>query len=137
VASGTQVSDIATVPDLRFTTCTTIGGALAITPFGTWTLRGTSAATTGATDIVRTRLDHVGLSIGNAVCRITVTGGLDGSFNESTQKLTIDERADGTGAEATASNVEGCLGQVKKGGRFKLTGVFSTSTVGGAVNLQP
>ncbi len=137
VTSGTQVRDIATVPDLRFTNCNTAGGNLAVTPTGSWTLRGTSPATTGSTDVVATRFDDIGLRIGNAVCRITITGGLDGSFNEATQKLTIDEQADGTGAEATMSNVVGCLGQVKNGGRFKLTGVFSTSSVDGAVNLQP
>lgn len=137
VTSGTQVSDLATVPDLRFASCSTFGGALAFTPTGSWTLRGTSPATTGSSDIVRTRFDDVGLRIGNAVCRITIVGGLDGSFNEATQKLTIDERADGTGAEATMPDVVGCLGQVKRGGKVRLAATFSTSAVGGAVNLQP
>ena len=134
---GTNIVDVAAVDSFSFSTCTGIGGAPIFASSGTWKLHGTSPATSGASDTVGIHLENVTLHYSLAICQFTIVGGLDGSFSESTQKLTIDEKADGTGAEATVTNVSGCLGQVKNNGKFKFQGTFTTSVVGGSVNLLP
>lgn len=136
VAAGSHVVDLVTIDPVRFTSCTGPGGASAVTSQGRWVVKGVSSATSATTDIVDLRVDNVTFRYSQAICRFTAMGSLDGRFDEATQKLTIDEQADGTGGEATVTEVVGCLGQVKRGGRFKLSGTFSTNTEGGAVNVR-
>ena len=137
VSKGTNVTDIAQLKGMAFTSCTTIGGALNVSTSGTWTMHATSPVTSGSSDTISVHLENVTILVSNAICSFRITGGLDGSFSESTQKLTIDEKADGTGQAATVTNVSGCLGQVKNNGKFKFQGTFSTSVAGGSVNLLP
>ncbi len=137
VSKGANVTDLAQLKGMTFTACSSFGGNLTTTGAGTWTLHATSPATSGSSDTISVHLENITILVSNAICSYRVTGGLDGTFSESTQKLTIDEKADGTGAEATVTNVSGCLGQVKNNGKFKFQGSFSTSVVGGAVNLLP
>ena len=137
VSKGTNLTDLAQLKGLTITTCTWFGGNLNASTSGTWTMHATSATTTASTDSVSVHLENVNIGFSNAVCSFRVSGGFDGTFNEANQKLTIDEKADGTGQEATVTNVVGCLGQLKNNGKFKFQGTFSTSVAGGAVNIQP
>ncbi len=137
VNAGSGVVDIAHLHGVTLTACGSFGGNLAMTTAGTWTMHATSPVTSASSDSVSVHLENVTIVVSNPVCSYRVTGGLDGSFNEATQKLTIDEKADGTGQSATVANVVGCLGQVINGGKFKLRATFSTVTSGGSINLLP
>ncbi len=137
VRSGTGITDIADLTGVTFSTCTGPGGNLTVTTSGTWKLHGTSAATTGSSDVVAGHIENITANASNAVCRFTVTGGADGSFNEANQKLSVNEQADGTGQALTVSGVSGCLGQIKNGGKAKFVGTYSTTVTGGAINVQP
>ena len=137
VNAGTSVVDIAVIGRFTMINCPLAIGTGTVTSVGSWKLHGTSAATNAATDLIAVHLDDVAFQFSNSVCSVTVTGGLDGSFSESTQKLTIDEKADGVGQSATVTNVVGCLGQVKDNGKFRFQGTFSTTVAGGSVNIRP
>ena len=137
VNRGTGIVDIATLNRINLVRCTGPGGGLTVTMAPSQKLHRTGAVTAGATDVIAGHIDGVKATASNAVCRFTVTGGADGTFNEGNQKLTINETANGTGAALTVSGVTGCLGQVKNGGKAKFSGTFTTTTSGGAVNVKP
>lgn len=137
VNAGTSVVDIAVVDQFTTVGCQLTIGTGQVTSVGSWKLHATTPVTTAGTDIVSVHLDNVAFQFSNSVCSVTVSGGFDGTFNEANQKLTIDQKADGTGQAATVTNVVGCLGQVKNNGKFRFQGTFSTSVAGGAVNIQP
>ncbi len=137
IHKGMNIVDIGEITRMYFNSCSWPGGTATVVTSGVWKLHGVSGATSAATDSVGVHLEDVTISFSTAICRYVVTGGLDGTFSESTQKLTIDEKADGTGQEAMVTNVLGCLGQVKNNGKFKLRATFSTSVSGGAVNVLP
>jgi hypothetical protein len=134
VTSGTGVVDIASINKINFVGCTGPGGSLAVTTSGTWKLHGTSAATSGATDVVTGHVENITANVSNAVCKFTVTGKADGSFDEATQKLTIAET--GFSGDLKVSNVTGCLGQVTNGQNANFSGVFNVASADGAINLS-
>lgn len=90
-------------------------GPATITFSGSWTMHGTTAATSAANDAVSVHLHGVSVTVnGGNVCRFTATGQLDGTFHEATQTLSINETA--ATSDLIAANVIGCLGVVKSGG---------------------
>lgn len=137
VHKGVSIVDVGEITKMYFNSCTWPGGTATVVTSGVWKLHGVSGATSASTDTVKVHLENITIAFSTAICSYRVTGGLDGSFSESTQKLTIDEKADGAGQEAAVTNVVGCLGGVKNNGKFKLQGTFSTTVAGGSVNLLP
>ncbi|MCL8250090.1 hypothetical protein AERO_01730 [Aeromicrobium fastidiosum] len=134
VASGTGITDIASINKINFSGCTGPGGSLTVTTVGSWKLHGTGAATSGATDVVAGHVDNITATVSNAVCRFTVTGKADGSFDEAAQKLTVAET--GFTGNLKVSNVTGCLGQVVNGQNANFSGVFNVASADGAINVS-
>lgn len=133
VFSGTGIIDIASINKVNFNSCTGPGGALAVATVGSWRLNATGAATAAATDVIAGHIENVTANVSNSVCKFTVTGRADGSFDESTQKLTISQ----TGFAAnrlSVSNVVGCLGLVANGQAANFSGVFDVTSA--AINLS-
>ncbi len=90
-------------------------GSATITFSGGWLMHGTSPATSATNDVVSVHLHGVNVTVnGGTICRFTATGQLDGSFDEATQTLTINETA--ATSDLIAANVIGCFGIVKSGG---------------------
>ena len=137
VNKGTGITDVANLQGVTFSTCSGPGGTLNVTTSGTWKLHGTSTATSTASDTIQGHIENVTANASNAVCSFTVTGGADGSFSESTQKLSVNEQANGVGQALPVSGVSGCLGQIKNNGKAKFIGTYTTSVTGGSVNLLP
>lgn len=137
INKGTGITNVANLQGVTFNSCTGPGGSLTVTTSGTWNLHGTSTATSAATDTIQGHVENVTANASNAVCSFKVTGGADGSFNEGTQQLSVNEQANGVGEALTVTNVTGCLGQIKNNGKAKFIGTYSVTATGGAVNLLP
>lgn len=132
-SGGGAPTAIANLPAFNFLGCTGPGGALTVTTNTPMVLHGTSAATTAATDVVQGHIEGLNVTVSNAVCNFTVTGSADGSFNEATQQLTVNETGDGS---LTYTLNSGCLGQLPGSGEARFTGTFNVTTAGGAINLR-
>lgn len=134
VASGTGVVDIASINKINFSGCTGPGGALTVTTSGSWKLHGTSAASTAPSDVVSGHVENITAVVANPVCRFTVTGSANGSFDESTQQLNVNET--GFTGNLKVSNVTGCLGQVQNGQSANFSGNFQVTSPDGAINVS-
>ncbi|ALX03387.1 hypothetical protein [Aeromicrobium erythreum] len=134
VSSGTGVVDIAAINKINFSGCTGPGGSLTVTTSGSWKLHGTSAATSGSSDVVSGHVENITAVVSNAVCRFTVTGSATGSFNEANQQLNVNET--GFTGNLKVSNVTGCLGQVQNGQSANFTGNFQVTSPDGAINVS-
>ena len=133
VASGTSITDIAAINKINFAGCVGPGGTLAVTTVGTWKLHGTSAATSG-NDVISGHVENITANVSNAVCKFTVTGQANGTFDEATQTLQVSET--GFTGNLKVSNVTGCLGQVTSGQNANFTGTFNVASVDGAINAS-
>ena len=136
VASGT-VTDIAKINKLNFTGCTGPGGTLTVATSGTWLVHRTGGTVTSAqTDTLKGHVENITANVGNLVCKFTVTGKAAGTVAEGTQTLKVNETA-ATTAGLTVSNIQGCGGQLKSGGKAKFTGSFKIKSPDGAINAVP
>ncbi len=131
VFSGTSITDIAAINRVNFAGCTGPGGALTVATVGSWKLHGTSAATSG-NDVISGHIENITANVSNAVCRFTVTGSANGTFDEATQKLTINET--GFTGNLKVSTASGCLGQVTTGQNANFNGVFNVTSA--AIDLS-
>ncbi len=123
ISRGPAVVDVVSA-NLATSGCSGMGPAT-ITFSGTWTMHGTSAATSASNDVVGVHLHGVTVAVnGGTVCRFTATGQLDGTFDEATQTLSINETA--ATSDLVAANVVGCLGVVKSGGGVPVTVSLTT-----------
>lgn len=134
VASGTGVTDIASINKINFNGCTGPGGTLAVTTVGSWKLHGTSAATSGATDVINGHIEGITANVSNAVCGFTVTGSAKGTYNEGTKVLQVNET--GFTGSLKVSNVRGCLGQVQNGQSADFIGGFNVNSPDGVINVS-
>lgn len=134
VASGTGITDIAAINKINFTGCTGPGGALAVTTVGSWKLHGTSAGTSGSSDVISGHVENITATVSNAVCKFTVTGSATGSFDEATQALTVNET--GFTGNLKVSAVTGCLGKITSGQNANFNGVFNVTSADGAINVS-
>lgn len=134
--SGSSRTDLLTVNKFFLNSCPGPGGALTAVAAGSWRLHGTSPATPASNDVVKVHIEDISITWSNAICRWTVSGGADGTFDEATQRITFDEQADGTGQSLTVTGVVGCLGQWKNGGKAKLEGALQLTSPDGSVNLR-
>ena len=133
VASGTGVTDIASINKINFVGCTGPGGALAVTTVGSWKLHGTGAATAGSSDVIAGHIEGITANVSNAVCRFTDTGSANGTFDEATQALAVTET--GFSGNLKVSNVTGCLGQITAGQAANFTGTFNVTSPDGAITV--
>lgn len=140
VQGGPGVTNIATLNKVNFSGCTGPGGALTVTTSGAWTLHRTGGTVTSAqTDVVSGHIENITAVVSNTVCEFTVTGQADGTFNEATQTLTINETGfDGDLDVVRSTNpAKACLNQVPTTSVANFGGAFSVTTSGGPVNLVP
>lgn len=129
VTSGTGVTDLAKLNKVAFTGCSGPGGALTVATSGTWLLHGTSAATSGSSDVIDGHIENITARVTNAACDFTVTGTARGSFDEATQKLTVAETGGASGQlKVTAVNpAKPCLSKVKVNDVATFNGVFTVT----------
>ena len=134
--SGSSRTDLLTINKFFLSSCPGPGGELPAAASGSWRLHGTSPATPASNDVVKVQLENISITWSNAICRWTVSGGADGTFDETTQRITFNEQADGTGQSLTVTGVVGCLGQWKNGGKAKLEGTLQLTSPDGPINLR-
>ena len=139
VTKGVGVNPIAAIISTTWTGCRIPGGAYAVTQGGTWDLAGTGANATSGTETLGTQIQNVALGFAvaanPAICSFTVSGRLDGTFNETTQQLLVSET--GYSGDLILSNVGPCLGQLQSGNAANMIFTANVSTGGaGAINLS-
>lgn len=100
-----------------------------------WKLNAVARPVNGVTKVSITGvLANVTISPNN--CTFTVTGSTDGTYSNSTHKLTIKPVA-GTGHKLKASNAHGlCIGAVNNGDILQFTGAYTVSTPTGALKIS-
>jgi len=148
VHSGPFAPEIADINTVAFSTCHGPGGTMTVSKVGTapWTLYATGGYTDANNDtIVTGYVDnvnaHVKTSPLSTVCNFDVTGLALGSFNETTQTLTVDET--GFSGDLLLSNVggsgtgtgSGCLGDLHNGDPADFQATLSVSSADGAINV--
>jgi hypothetical protein len=140
VTKGTGLTQVATITSTTWVGCRIPGGPATVTQNGIWNLTGTgSTATAGTSDTVAGYVGNanasVALTSSPALCSFTVTGQADGTFNEATQQLVINET--GYSGDLTLSSVGPCLGQLQNGNPANMITTLNISTGGaGAINLS-
>lgn len=139
VTKGTGLTQVATITSTTWTGCRVPGGPANVTQTGIWNITGTgSTATAAATDTVAGYVGNVNAGVATSpstICSFTVTGQANGSFNEATQTLNVNET--GYTGNLTLSGVSGCLGQLQNGNPANFVSNLVISTGGaGAINLS-
>ena len=71
----------------------------------------------------------------NFGCKFTVKGSADGTYTNSTGKLTLAPRA-GSGHLLKAANVSNCLGQVNNGDKLVFKGAYTVTTTAGKIKIS-
>ncbi|MCL8250088.1 hypothetical protein AERO_01720 [Aeromicrobium fastidiosum] len=133
-SSGSAVTDVLTVNTVRFAGCSSFGGSLAVSTPAPWTFRGSGPASVGTSDVIVGHVDGFNATWSNAICRFTVTGTADASFDETTQRLVIDES--GLTGDLVVSGVVGCLSQFQNGQPFDVKAYFAASSPDGVIDLS-
>ncbi|RYY51155.1 MAG: hypothetical protein EON53_01840 [Actinomycetales bacterium] len=134
VHGGTGVIGVLTIRALSFQGCTWPGGTMMTALTTPATLHVTGPATSGSSDVVQGHLDDLTIRSSYAICDFTVTGSARVTFNESTQRLAIEET--GFTGNLTVSKVRGCLGQVQNGQAMNLTMNLQLTSPDGAINIS-
>lgn len=141
-ASGTVQAGVAIVAITGTTWVGCVGFTGAAAPFtfthsGTWQFHSATSATPGSADVIPGHVEGITLGVRTtltpAICNFTLSGSATASFNEATQKLTINET--GLTGNLTAHNVVGCLGQFHNGGAVNLSMTLTMSAAGGPLNV--
>lgn len=120
--AGTGINPVFRVNASTWTSCPFQGQHMTITPNHTvpWDFFGTSAATSGTTDVIDGQVRHVNLhlSLLGGICTYTMTGAPNASFDEASQTFTIDE----TSGNLTVSGVSfGCFGVIANGDKVDMS----------------
>ena len=137
VSSGTGLVTIAKINKVNFVSCTGPGGTLTVTTSGSWLVHRTGGTITSAqTDTLPGHIEKITANVGNLVCKFTVTGQAKGSVSEKAQTLKVAETAT-TAKGLVVSNITGCGGQLKSGGKAKFSGTFKITSPDGAINAVP
>ncbi|MBD8608626.1 hypothetical protein IFT73_17365 [Aeromicrobium sp. CFBP 8757] len=134
VSSGAGVTDVLTVNEVSFTGCTVPLGALSVSAPTPWRFHGSSPSAPGSADVVAGHVEGFSATWSNAACRFTVTGTADASFDETTQRLVIDES--GLTGDLVVSGVVGCLSQFQNGQPFDVKAYFAVSSPDGVIDLS-
>jgi hypothetical protein len=94
----------------------------------TWDLDATSGYTSGVDTAVAGTVTNVGahLSTLGGLCTFTVSGSAQGTFNESTQVLQVNETAAHAGLTVSGTSF-GCFGLISNGQHASFSGTFAVS----------
>ena len=138
VTSGTGINPVMVFPSSIWSGCTIPGGAALMTQGSTWNFVGTgSNATASMTDVVAGCVSNVKFTrttVANPnVCSFTVEGHMAASFNEATQRLTVNEV--GYTGNLTVTSVSGCLGLIQVGNPFNLVMTTNVASPDGVIDL--
>lgn len=138
VTSGTGVNPVAAITSTTWTGCSIPGGAATVTHNGTWNITGTGTNATTGNESIAGYVGGANASVQTTanpnICRFTVTGQANGSFNEATQQLSISQT--GYTSNLTLSNVVGCLGQLQNGNPANMVANLAVTSPDGAINLS-
>lgn len=139
VMKGVGVNPIAAITSTTWAGCRIPGMPFTVTQGGAWDLAGLGSNASAGTETIGTQIQSVALGFAvtanPAVCSFTVTGHLDGAFNEGTQQLVVSET--GYSGDLSLSNVGPCLGQMQSGNAANMIFSANVSTGGaGAINLS-
>lgn len=139
VTKGAGVNPLWSITSTTWNGCRAPGGPVGLTQIGTWNLSGTGSNATSGTETIAGYIGNLTMGVvwspPTSICSYTVTGQLNGSFNEATQTLNINET--GYTGNATLSGVSGCLGQLQNGNAMNFVTSLVVSTGGaGAINLS-
>ncbi|HEY2298060.1 MAG TPA: hypothetical protein VGH43_10055 [Jatrophihabitans sp.] len=130
--SGTRA---ATITKTTWTTCTGPLG-LKLTPkqVGTWYLNGAARPVNGVTKVfISNVIANVTTSLSG--CKFTVKGAADGTYTNSTGKLTLAPRT-GSGHVLKASNVGNCVNQINNGDKLVFKGTYTVTTTAGKIKIS-
>ena len=140
VAAGSNPTGngVASVASSTMTGCTMLGMNPSFTHRGTWRLNATGVATAAPTDVVRVNVGSISIAFAGpfSSCVFTVSGKVDGTFDEATQKLRIDESGF-TGNLSVGSTVTGCLGLISPRAAFDLVTTYDIVSQDGPINFKP
>lgn len=147
--SGLVPDHAATIESSTWTTCTGPAGLqMTVEHRGTWKLEVTHDGTTPpppADTMVTGRIIDVEAYVyatnDEAGCNFTVTGGVNGHFNEVTQELVVDEDASAgvpPGLTILAPQGPTCFGLINDGDTASFFGSYAVDTHGaGPVDIAP
>lgn len=142
-ASATTTAGPNMNPIFRFGTfsfygCSFNGSAPTVTFLSAANFTGTGSNATTGNETIAGRIANFAVRISTgSVCRFDITGFANASFNETSQRLLINEvPASATVGNLTVSNVVGCGGTVQNGNKATFVATLATSSSGGAVNLS-
>ena len=132
--SGTAAGNITTT---KFNNCTGPGGLTLSTtqpPTSKWTINGVARPVKGVTKVfIGNVTANVSTNIG---CKFTVKGSTDGTYNNTTGKLSVAPRS-GSGHVLKASNANAsCLGLVSNGDTLVFKGAYAVTTPTGKLKIS-
>lgn len=130
--SGTKA---ATITKTTWTKCTgPLGITLTPKQVGTWYLNGAARPVNGVTKVF---ISNVVANVTTSLpgCQFTVKGSADGTYTNSTGKLTLAPRA-GTGHVLKASNAGSCAGQINNGDKLVFKGSYTITTAAGRIKIS-
>ena len=144
-ASGSLVGDVnlgtnstgngvANIDDTGWNNCIFfLGMEMTVDQIGTWDLNVQGDNVSGVIAGTITNVNARIASVTPGQCEFTVTGQAGGSFNETTQQLTVDDTSPDN--DLVVSDVTGCFGQVLAGDplHFAATYDITNSSDGGLV----
>ena len=130
----TRTARLGTITTSSASHCTAFGGfaRLAYKHKGTWRLNGTGKTANGTTPL---SINGVTIVVSSTTCNLTVTGVADGTYLNSTKRLTVKPRT-GSGHALKASHVTGCGGAIKIRDTITFAGAYSLSTPKGALHIS-
>jgi hypothetical protein len=147
VTSGTGVNPVATITSTTWNGCKIPGGNATVTQSGNWNLTGTGSASTADETIagyVGNVSAGVALTASPGTCSFTAAGPVaggaatpgkaNGSFNETTQQIVINET--GYTGNLTLSGVGPCLGQLQNGNKANFAATLNVTSPDGAIKLS-
>jgi hypothetical protein len=128
----------ATITKTTWVTCKGPQGTTLTTvqPAGSvWKLNAVSRPVNGVTKVSITNV-KANVTVSPLGCKFTVTGSTDGTYSNSTHKLTVKPVA-GSGHLLKASNTQGlCAGTVNNNDILQFTGAYTVSTPTGAIKIS-
>ena len=140
ISAGPNVTGaaVATVDGSVWSDCTGLGLNYTFAQQGTWKLNATGPVTAASSDIVRVNLGSVALKVSAPFnsCEYTVSGKMNGTFDEATQQLRINESGF-SGNLQVGSRVTGCLGLISPGAAFDLVTTYDIVSQDGPINFKP
>ncbi len=128
----------ATITKTTFVTCKGPQGTTlqTVQPKGSvWKLNAVARPVNGVTKVSITNV-KANVTVSPLGCTFTVTGATDGTYSNTTHKLTVKPVAS-TGHKLKASNTQGlCAGTINDGDVLQFTGAYTVCTPTGALKIS-